>query len=91
MVHCAQRSGDNNGSQFYCICHNILFVYCFFRIIDCTILHLCVCMCVCARAVQAGLVTEMSNLASRFMTEGETREEVMSEAESVAESHDDPQ
>lgn len=48
-------------------------------------------MCVCARAVQAGLVTEMSDLASRFMTEGGSREEVMSEAESVAESHDDPQ
>ena len=41
--------------------------------------------------VQAGVVKEMNELVSRFMTEEETRDEVMAEAASVAETHDNPQ
>ena len=39
---------------------------------------------------QAGLVEDMNELASRFITETEARETILTEAKSVAESHEDP-
>ena len=44
----------------------------------------------CQMCAQAGLVEEMNELASRFITETEARETILTEAQSVAESHEDP-
>ena len=40
--------------------------------------------------VQAGLVEDMNKLASRFVSETEARENILSEATTAAESHEDP-
>ena len=40
---------------------------------------------------QAGLVDDMNELAMRFMSEADKREEVLSEATAKAERDDDPQ
>lgn len=40
---------------------------------------------------QAGVVGDMNGLASKFMTEEESRDEVLSEAEKVADKHEDSQ
>lgn len=39
--------------------------------------------------LKAGIVKEMNELASRFMTEDASREDIVSEAATVAEEHDD--
>ena len=40
--------------------------------------------------LQAGMVDEMNEFASRFMSESEKREEIISEASAVADIHKDP-
>lgn len=40
--------------------------------------------------LQAGMVEEMNAFASRFMSESEKREEIISEASAVADGHKDP-
>ena len=40
--------------------------------------------------VQAGLVEDMNELASRFVSETAARESILSEATTAAESHEDP-
>ena len=40
--------------------------------------------------MQAGLVEDMNELASRFVSEKEARETILSEATTAAESHEDP-
>ena len=43
-----------------------------------------------AQTVQAGLVEDMNELASRFVSETAARESILSEATTAAESHEDP-
>ena len=40
--------------------------------------------------VQAGMVEEMNVFASRFVSESEKRDEIISEASAVADGHNDP-
>ena len=40
--------------------------------------------------LQAGMVEEMNTFASRFMSESEKREEIISEASAAADDHKDP-
>ena len=40
--------------------------------------------------MQAGMVEEMNVFASRFVSESEKRDEIISEASAVAEGHEDP-
>ena len=59
-------------------------------------MHLCMRTCAYTHTrthtltVQAGLVEDMNELASRFVSEAEARESILSEATTAAESHEDP-
>ena len=57
-----------------------LFIFMYFY--TCTQLHTC---------TQAGVVKEMDSFANRFMSASDERETILSEAETMAGTHDDPQ
>ena len=46
--------------------------------------------CPLSLLLQAGMVEEMNEFASRFMSETEQREEIISQASAVADTHQDP-